>query len=472
MNVYMKKPALFISAGMCFCLLTLFCSCRKLIDIPESTVGQITTSQVFGDSVSAINGVVGIYASNLSVFSPLSGYMTLYPGLTADELASSSSFYTEYLYNALTSTHATDAGGSSTPLWGGWYRNTLLYAVNAAIEGLKASATLSSTLKDQLIGECEVIRALAYFNLVNLFGGVPKVTTSNFLVNNRLARSPVDTIYALIRSDLSDAVIRLSSLDPAVVKARPNSLTAMALLSRVCLYREQWWQADSLASAVINSGVYRLSPDAGDVFQSASVEAVWQAPGVTFDGVTLEGNIFIPYSTTIIPPLYLTNSLLNTFEPGDQRRLQWTHAVTVNGATYTYPFKYRNSSTVFYGGDESYIIFRLAEEYLIRAEARAHLGKLTDAAADVDVIRTRAGLSTVTYSDGDDLLRKIQHERRIELFCEWGHRWFDLKRWGTIDAVLTAEKGSAWPADGHGALYPIPGDQIALNPLLEQNPGY
>ena len=454
-------------------MLVLLSGCKRLIEVPGNTIGQITTDQVFADSVSAVKGVVGISAGNMFLETPLSGSVTLYPAFTADEVTSSSIIYAEYLYNALLAGTAIAEGGSSAQLWNGSYKNTYIYAANAALEGLNASTTLTRTLKDQLIGECEVLRALAYFNLVNIFGDVPKLTSSNYQRNGSMARSPVDTIYALIITDLSDAVNRLLPSYPSAQRARPNKYTAVALLAKTCLYKQRWSDAASLASIVIDTGIYQLETDPGDVFLNGSSEAIWQMPGLTIDpGKTHEGDDFIPYSSSIIPIITLTPFLLAAFEPGDQRKTQWTHTVTLNGTSYTYPYKYRNSSSVHNGGAESYMILRLAEQYLIRAEARVQQGNLSGAAQDLNRIRNRAGLPDVIFSGKDDLLRAIMHERQIELFCEWGNRWFDLKRTGTIDSVLAAEKGLVWPADGHGALYPIPADQLRLNPALRQNPGY
>jgi hypothetical protein len=116
------------------------------------------------------------------------------------------------------------------------------------------------------------------------------------------------------------------------------------------------------------------------------------------------------------------------------------------------------------------MVLRLAEQYLIRAEARARLGKVPESQADINAIRSRSGLSNTTAADPAALLLAIEKERQVELFSEWGHRWLDLKRTGRADAVLGAEKPTDWqPTD---ALYPIPQNEILSNPLLTQNLGY
>jgi len=124
------------------------------------------------------------------------------------------------------------------------------------------------------------------------------------------------------------------------------------------------------------------------------------------------------------------------------------------------------------------IVLRLAEQYLIRAEARAKQNNLTgtgSAIIDLNVIRNRAGLSDTTITVQENMLNAILLERRKELFTEWGHRWFDLKRTGKIDAVMQAYapvKGTTW--ESYKSLYPIAQKQIDLNPGMagQQNPGY
>ena len=122
---------------------------------------------------------------------------------------------------------------------------------------------------------------------------------------------------------------------------------------------------------------------------------------------------------------------------------------------------------------EYIIVLRLAEQYLIRAEARAQQGNLTGAIEDLDIIRARAGLPHTAATTREDLLHAIAHERQVELFTEWGHRWFDMKRTNTIDIIMPAvceQKGGTW--DSRWSLYPIPLKEVQRAPNIKQNPGY
>jgi len=119
------------------------------------------------------------------------------------------------------------------------------------------------------------------------------------------------------------------------------------------------------------------------------------------------------------------------------------------------------------------MVLRLAEQYLIRAEARAQQNNVGGAQSDLNTIRTRAGLPNTTANDKTSLLAAIIHERQVELFSEWGHRWLDLKRSGNLDAmmaVVAPAKGATWSSNWQW--YPIPSYEIVQDPNLVQNPGY
>lgn len=115
------------------------------------------------------------------------------------------------------------------------------------------------------------------------------------------------------------------------------------------------------------------------------------------------------------------------------------------------------------------MVIRLAELYLIRAEARAKQNNITGSQEDLNRIRNRSGLANITANTLSLLLSAIEQERRIELMMEWGHRWLDLKRTGRVNGIISSLKSSWQPTD---ALYPIPKYELETNPFLVQNPGY
>jgi hypothetical protein len=246
----------------------------------------------------------------------------------------------------------------------------------------------------------------------------------------------------------------------------------------VYLYTGNYAGAEAQAASVIgNSSLYSL-PALNNVFLKNSAEAIWQLQPVrsgtqanTGDGAMFVLPVGGPNNGN--NPVHLSASVVSSFEIGDQRRTNWVNSVSVGSATYYYAYKYKIGS-VSTATSEYVMVLRLAEQYLIRAEARAQSGNIAGALSDVNAIRTRAGLaplpSSITQSA---LLTAIQHERQIELFTEWGHRWFDLKRTNAIDAVMNVvapQKGATWSP--FKALHPIPQGDLNLNRNLIQNPGY
>jgi hypothetical protein len=178
---------------------------------------------------------------------------------------------------------------------------------------------------------------------------------------------------------------------------------------------------------------------------------------------------------------YLSTALLGAFEANDLRRTAWVDS-TVYGSpaiTYYFPYKYKIGTAQAIPGatpTEYIMVLRLAEQYLIRAEARAEQNDLTDAIKDLNVIRRRAGLPILSNSlTMTQVLAAVMQERRIEFFAEWGSRWLDLKRTGQVDAVMsiaTPLKGQGTVWQSYQQLYPIPHNELNADHNLRQNPGY
>jgi starch-binding outer membrane protein, SusD/RagB family len=366
--------------------------------------------------------------------------------------------------------------------WSQFYN--YIYQANAAIEGLSASITLSPSIKNQLMGEAKFIRALSIFYLTNIYGDVPAVTTTDYNINKPIARSPQNQIYSQVIADLKDAQALLSDdylgPDGSIVteKVRPNKAAATAMLARTYLYMQKWDSAEVEASAVIGSNKYQLVSDLNAVFLKNSAETILnlETPNGgynTFDAQSfLAGYLYNGGQPSASYPFTMSDDLINEFESGDARKSNWTMSSTVAATTYYFPFKYK----LFYTGappEEYPVLLRLAEQYLIRAESRAQLSDLAGAATDLNMIRSRAGLANTTASTQSDLIDAIYNERRVELFTEYGQRWFDLKRSEKIDAVMsviTALKGGSWETTDQ--LYPIPLNDLQADPNLTQNPGY
>jgi hypothetical protein len=431
------------------------------VDLPNS---QLTGQAVFEDMATADAAMAGLYAKmrNNGTLTGNSTGISVSMGLYADEFdfyqaGATSNFHSNTLV-------AADSGVADT--WSQSYNQ--IYMANAIIEGVGNSLSLPQANRGQLRGEALFVRALLHFYLLNSFGDIPYITTTDYNVNSNVSRMPQETVYDLVTADLEEAVSLLPEDYITPERVRANRSAAMAVLARVYLYRGQWAEAANAASAVINSPLYTWETDLDKVFLKESTTTIWQfmpdAPGSN----TLEGGIYV--FTSGPPPIVgLKPSFVTSFETGDQRREHWVKAVTEGTSTWYHANKYKQQGVT--GSSVEYsIVLRLAEQYLIRAEARARQGELTAAKEDLDIIRNTAGLPGTVAVTPDEIISDIMAQRRFELFTEFGHRFLDLKRTGLLDAALPPTK-PGW--DTHDRLWPVPASELILNPnLAPQNPGY
>ena len=443
----------------------LLSSCKKFIEVavPDD---QLNSDKVFLDSSTATSAITGIYSSmltNRNLFS--NSAITLYSGLSADELYyySPADLKNEFAINQITRVNHINIDNS---FWIPAYK--FIYNSNLAIEKLSQSPNLSTSLKARLTGEAKFIRAFCYFHLVNLFGDVPLVISTKYQNSSVTPRSSINEVYTQIIEDLIEAKTLLSAQYISSERVRPNKWAVSALLARCYLYTDRWREAESESNAIIVSGVYSLETNLNNVFLKSSSEAIWQLKPVRPGFNTYEGLEILPSSPFSYPSYLVTSSLRNSFENGDDRKNSWIKSRIYNNDTLYFPFKYKaNNSTTL---SEYYMVFRLAEQYLIRAEAELNQNKIPEAQVHINILRSRAGLGNTAANDITTLKLAIEKERRSELFCEWGHRWYDLKRTGRVTNLLAPLKGSSWQQTD--VLWPIPQQEINLNPSLTQNAGY
>lgn len=453
-------------------------SCKKLVEI-DPPAATVTTTQTFSTDDLAIAAMTGVYNSMINANGDNfgNGIITIYCGASSDELEfflTTISDNTQFQVNNLTATNSRLVNG----FWNNGY--SIIYAANSVLDGLKNSAHVSDSVKKELTGEAKFVRAFCNFYLCNLFGSIPLVNDINWQNTSKLPRSSTSQVYEQIVNDLRDAQSELSLNYNAGKGERivPNKWAATALLARVYLYINNWAKAEAESSSIIsNSNLFNLNSDLNDVFKINSSEAIWQlqqSNAVWPFNATNEGNRLIPFDAASAPLSYLTNYILNSFDSGDMRKVAWIDSTIVANQTYYYPKKYKVGSAQSQPNGaytEYYMVLRLAEQYLIRAEARLKQGNVVGAITDINAIRDRAKISLLPNSLTDQqVMDEIENENKTEFFAEWGHRWLDLKRWGKADAVLGMLKGTNWQATDQ--LYPIPLGELIKAPNLTQNPGY
>lgn len=466
-----------IKAFLLLPLLILAVSCEKLLEVDTPPTSPLRT-QVFSDDAMAEAAVRGIY-SHFMGSNSCNGYrISRWGGFSADELTyfGTNVNIVQFEENSLLADNS-----YISQLW--TYAYTIIYRANAVIKGVAASNDISADANTQFTGEALFLRAFVHFYLVNLFGDIPLVTETDYLVNTKITRTPVATVYQQIEADLQEAVELLQDDYPSAGRYRANKAVALALLARVYLYQEKWADAESTATTVLDNTAYMLV-DFSQITLPGNNEAIWQMSNYnerpyTHEGSYLYGNL---YSNTnaknaLRDDFVGTDLLPGVFEEGDARKTAWVYLDRYYKA-YMVPYKYRSYTSLATTNpddsrEENSTVLRLAEQYLIRAEARAQQGKLDLAIADLDVIRARAELPLIADTNSgisqSDLLDAIMQERRVELFTEWGHRWFDLKRTGKAVTVLGTIKTGFTAND---LLYPIPESELNKNPFLEQNTGY
>ncbi len=469
----MKLKYIALSLSMVFAL----SSCESILDIDPPT-DSLTTDVTFSTAEGIRTAATGFYTDNFLNNIMYYQALELYVSQISDELQARSGQFAEYYqnnYNASSSYFSN--------IWTALFKS--IYGANDFLEHVEGSNVIPESELDVYRGEALFFRANAYFYLVNLFGDVPLLNTYDVNVTATAGRAPEAEVYQQIVNDLLQAQQLLKNSGNGTT--RISSDAATALLARVYLYTEQWDKAVAEANKLIptvdggQGSKYQLET-IDRVFLASSKEAILQSNQEGFTGTgsyvgyTRVGSIFIPNARATYATYYFCDELANDLrsEPSDLRNSWIGEKVGSGGKTYYYPYKYKNVTTPSSSTDyEYYVILRLAELYMIRAEASVHLGKLEQAVSDINKIRERAALKEYTgEKNKDTLLMEIEKQRRKEFFFEQGHRWMDLNRTGRADDIYsqTSYKKVNWKS--YKSLLPIPEQQIGRNRNLTQNPGY
>ncbi|HEY0055225.1 MAG TPA: RagB/SusD family nutrient uptake outer membrane protein [Pedobacter sp.] len=449
-----------------------FSSCEKFLDVkPQSAVPD---DAVIYDKISAETAIRGVFRQLGSSSYYGEGYVTLgyFPGGDViNNTVAASQDLVDINFRA--------DDGLFNSVWAAIY--STINRANHVIQKVPNinDPLLTPALKNQIIGEAHFIRALAYFDLGRAWGGVPlKLQPTEQLSNSiGIPRSTLEETYAQVTADLDVA----ENLVPAGInRFRVTKNTVLALRARLYLYQQNWALADTEATKVINvtpagsSDGYMLVAPFSAWFKNnaiATQESIFEIEYSNQNPSSFRSQMQHPTKggTYRYGPNATVVALLNNPAIGGTAtgRRALIGSVTQNGTTLWFgDLYYRSPAT-----DPSYVL-RIAEQYLIRAEARANNSNLTGAIEDLNRIRTRAGLSqfdATTLDTKEKILRAIEDERRFEFLWE-GHRWFDLSRTGRAKTVLEALDPNR-KVDAHEWKFPLPIEQVLLD-KLQQNPGY
>jgi starch-binding outer membrane protein, SusD/RagB family len=396
---------------------------------------------------------VGHYGRNYIVVGDLAADILTWTGTTAG--------YNQINNNSILADNVIVEG-----IWASIYNG--LNRINNVIAQIPAVEGMTTQQKDRALAELYFLRALHHYDLVRLFGDVPLRTEPVFADEEMLnvPRQPVADVMASVNADLDFAI---SHLQQNITRGRASRPAAQALKARVSLHQffmdgqtAHLNNARNHATAVINHPGLQLETNYAALFSGESNrESVFE---IEFN--EQDRNRFAEYFFhTSLSGRYEfapTQAFINSFSPDDIRR----DVIIAMAAGNPYANKYID---IVAGADNAYV-FRLAEMYLIRAEAETLLqGDGAGIRSDIDAIRVRAGLSPTTISDNNYQAFRLEIEsQRMKEFAFEGHRWFDLVRTNRAQAVLenvnTVEQ----------TLFPIPLTEILANdnPGMVQNPGY
>lgn len=328
--------------------------------------------------------------------------------------------------------------------WQGTYK--AMYQVNNVIsiaEGLPEGDT-----KDKVLGEGYYFRAYLYLSLVTHFGDVPLLLVNT---SENVARTEAVKVWEQIEKDLTQAMGLLKSKTDCYYV---SSDAATALLARVKLYRGKKLEAESLAESLIANKAYTLDSFETIFHNSPSPETIFAFKCATADGSGIAlSTLFYSYNhpnkgSYVYQP---APEVMTLFDGVDNRKD--ITVTTLDGLNFIN--KYPSGQT----GTDPVIISRLAEMYLISAEARG----LSTGLARLNDLREARGLAPIYPSTETAFEEALAQERRKEFVGE-GHRWYDLVRTGKAEVVLGIQP--------YQTLLPLPEKELQNNKLLEQNPKY
>jgi hypothetical protein len=476
--------------------LVMVSSCEDFLDLkPISSSSADGFYQTQDDFEQAVNGA---YATLREVYS--SGYYMLFADLRADNTTMLGiGGGTEERKIVIDNFNLDPTNEHMLTMWRTSY--TAIQRANGVLSNI-SSVDFDQIKKDQYTGESKAVRALTYFNLVRIFGGVPLITTGDVDISASYdtPRASADDIYSLIVDDLTDAIEMLPPTYPASEAGRVSKGAAQTLLGQVYLTQHKYADAVTQFNAVITSGNYDLLDNYGDNFTGIAhdnLEIVWQ---IVYKGGTPSlGSSFPNWCAPVGSERVLvelggaygfnqpTLDVFNAYTADDLRRDVSIGVGFTNTSGNYIDARYIKlyvDGGVGDGSNDSDVdwnVFRYSHVLLMCAEAinEASNGPSTAAYTYINDVRDRAGLTPLSGLSQSEFREAVYNEERLEVAFE-GHRWFDLVRTGRALTVMNSKLGGADPVgpsamiDEDDLLYPIPQDVIVTSSpgTIIQNNGY
>lgn len=415
---------------------------------------SIVEQDAYDQPIELETAVMGLYDGLQDTDGAYGRNAVVYPDLYADVLDFTGTYQTD---REVAQQNITASNSALTEIWADFY-DVVNRANNIVATAPGLEAEVGAEQVASWMGQARFSRALAYFNLVRFFGDVPLTLEPTWDVEGDFqpARASQADVYAQIESDLNAAISALPVGGSSYTATRG---AAEMLLAKAHLERAECGAAVMLLDSVIGSPEYALLENYGDIFEVEDNEELVFSLEYTVNDGNAHAFWFMSsdfggrwgYAPSI--------DLENAYE-GSER-----FEASIAYDSYGDPFgiKYYRIA----GGDDDVPVLRLADAYLMRAEANLCEGAAAaDVVADINEVRERAGLEGLdpdVVSTDEALTDAIAAERFVELAME-GHRFFDLRRLGLAQDRLGLEP--------YQLVFPIPQRELDVNPNLEQNPGY
>lgn len=438
-------------------------SCDNLIE-PDDPTNQISSTEVF-NNINTADAVLSNLYAELQYNSLISGGnrgLGALLGSYTDDLDSyqlpSQTAYLDIYNSQILPTNTV-----LKTLWTNAYKE--IYISNALIEGVTKSAAIKEEDKKRIVGEALLIRSLIHLRLSQLFGDVPYITTTDYIINQHIGKLSSGELITRVIADLEDSKNNLKNEYRNTERIYPNRYVAVMLLSQAYMLKENWEKARQYAEEILTSPLYQINTDLNLTFRKEGKHILWQLKPLKAGDATAEAQL---YFLSVTPQNYaLSNDLLGLFGTGDLRKDLWIKKVVSGNTTYYGSYKYKNTVS---NATEYSIVFRIEEVFCMMAEILARQNRVADAVPYINSVRTRVGLSALSMAiSKDQLLNEILSEKRREFFSEGGIRFFDLKRFNRLEDLKTIKPN--W--NDFRKVWPLPQSEILLNPNLNpQNTGY
>jgi len=442
-----------IKISIALILLSLL-SCKKFLDVePKDAVSDEINIVDKGSAETALNGTYRALASN-AYYGQTFQFVNY---LRGGDLGwgDSRTVNREFIQNNVRADNE-----EVNNVWVAIYKTVNLSNHIIAKVPTVSDPTFTQADKDKILGEAYFIRALCYFDLVRTWGGIPLIVkpSVNATDTRGIVRSSVNDVYNFIEQDLEKAELLLTN---STNRIRATKKTVWALKARLHLYKGEWALAETYATNVISDiANYSLVKPFGNWFQNNAVGSRESILETAYSSVitNTHRNSWLPPERGGIRSWFPVDSFvtpMNDAAIGGARKVLIAKATTNLWYGQLY---YRSPAT-----DPSYVL-RVAELFLIRAEARAKQTNYIGAEEDINAVRLRSDLTPITIGTTEEAVLAIEQEIRFEFFAE-PHRFFYLVRNELLDDKLHI-------TDVNKYLLPIPNPQIVVDPSLVQNPGY